>query len=102
MRFPNSMGTRREFLAKVGGPAVAAASTRPAQSSKPPSRQRPGTVQTVQGRISASKLGFTLPHEHICASSAGFWQAWPEFFGGGANFISKVVQKLKVAKDEGV
>jgi len=56
----------------------------------------------VQGPIEASKLGFTLPHEHICASSAGFWQVWPEFFGGRANFINRVVEKLKVARDEGV
>ena len=102
MRFPNSMGTRREFLARVAEIAVAAASTRAAQASKASSRQRPGTVQTVQGPISASKLGFTLPHEHICASSAGFWQAWPEFFGGRATFIKKVVGKLEAARDEGV
>jgi phosphotriesterase-related protein len=102
MRFPNSTGTRREFLAQVAGAAVAAASTRAAEASKSPSRQHAGTVQTVQGPISASKLGFTLPHEHICASSAGFWQAWPEFFGGRATFINKVVGKLKAARDEGV
>lgn len=52
--------------------------------------------------MAASKLGFTLPHEHICVSSAGFWQAWPEFFGGRASFIAKVVEKLRTAKREGV
>ncbi len=67
-----------------------------------PTRRAPGVVQTVQGLLDASKLGFTLPHEHICASSAGLWQVWPEFFGGRANFISKVVGKLKAARDEGV
>src|SRR5205807_734581 len=49
-----------------------------------------------------STLGFTLPHEHVCASSAGFWDVWPEFFGGRANFVSKVVDNLKAAKAEGV
>ena len=101
-RFPNSMGTRREFLTQVAGAAVAAVSTRTAHALKGSSRQRPGTVQTVQGPIHASKLGSTLPHEHICVSSAGFWQAWPEFFGGRAAFINKVVGKLKEARGEGV
>jgi len=66
-------------------------------------RGRPrGIVQTVRGPVDASKLGFTLPHEHVCASSAGYWQAWPEYFGGRASFISNVVEKLKTAKREGV
>ncbi len=51
--------------------------------------------------MDASKLGFTLPHEHICASSAGFMENWPEFFGGRANFISMVVDKLKAVRGEG-
>jgi len=103
------MGTRREFLGKIAGVSVAAASARAtcASNATAPvhtgiSKRTPGIVQTVQGPIEASKLGFTLPHEHICASSAGFWQVWPEFFGGRANFINKVVEKLKVARDEGV
>lgn len=96
------MGTRRHFLAQVAEAAGAVTSARAAWASQVPSLQRRGTVQTVQGSIEASKLGFTLPHEHVCASSAGFWQAWPEFFGGRANFIRKVVDKLKAARDEGV
>ena len=31
------------------------------------------TVNTVLGPIDTSKLGFTLSHEHIIASSAGVW-----------------------------
>jgi phosphotriesterase-related protein len=58
------------------------------------------SVQTVQGPIDAAKLGFTLPHEHICPSSAGFMQTWPEFFGGRAKFIDKVVEKLKAVHEE--
>ena len=72
----------------------------PVQAS--PVLRRRGIVHTVRGPIDASKLGFTLPHEHICASSAGFWQVWPEFFGGRANFIRQVVSKLKTMRDEGV
>src|ERR1035438_9253532 len=93
------MWTRREFLMQTAAASVVAAtSVRTAHAAKTttptqatPTRRIPGVVQTVQGPLNASKLGFTLPHEHICASSAGFMQTWPEFFGGRANFISKVV-----------
>src|SRR5262245_8573828 len=60
------------------------------------------TVHTVLGPIETSKLGFTLSHEHIIASSAGVWQAWPELFGGHAKFITTASDQLKRAKDEGV
>jgi phosphotriesterase-related protein len=60
------------------------------------------TVQTVLGPVDSSKLGFTLSHEHINASSAGIWQAWPALLGGRATFIANAVDQLKRAKDEGV
>ncbi len=72
------------------------------QRAVPATSPRKGTVQTVRGPLDASKLGFTLSHEHICASSAGFWQAWPELFGGRAQFVRTAVDQLKQAKDEGV
>ena len=61
-----------------------------------------GMVNTVLGPVNPDQLGFTLPHEHVCASSAGFWQAWPEFFGGRTEFVALAVDKLKAAKAEGV
>jgi phosphotriesterase-related protein len=67
-----------------------------------PHRRRPGIVQTVQGPIDASRLGFTLTHEHIFATSAGYWQYWPEYFGGRAPFIAKAVDRLKAVKASGV
>src|SRR5262249_14941502 len=103
------MLTRREFLAQtaaaaIAGPTIGAARAEDARalSQTAPSRRTPGIVQTVQGPLDASKLGFTLPHEHIYAGSAGFLQVWPEFFSGRANFVAKVVDKLKAAKDGGV
>jgi phosphotriesterase-related protein len=100
------MTTRREFLMQTGSAGVLAAVSTPAVHAAATqariARRTAGVVQTVQGPLDASKLGVTLPHEHICASSAGFWQAWPEFFGGRSNFIAKVVDKLKAARDEGV
>jgi len=104
------MLTRREFLMQSAAAAIAAPATVSAASAEnahalsqtAPSRRTPGIVQTVQGPLDASKLGSTLPHEHIYAGSAGFLQVWPEFFGGRANFIAKVIDKLKAAKDEGI
>lgn len=61
-----------------------------------------GRVETVLGPIDVARLGFTLSHEHIAAASAGMWQAWPEFFGGRAQFVNVAVDQLKEAKDEGV
>lgn len=82
-----------------GGPALAGGAT---QRSPARGAPRKGTVQTVRGPIDTAKLGFTLSHEHICASSAGVWQAWPELFGGRARFVRTAVDQLKQAKDEGV
>lgn len=101
--------TRREFI-QAAAAGVAAVTTqqfsRAATSAQAPSakpfKHSSGIVQTVQGALDASRLGFTLPHEHVCASSAGFWQVWPEFFGGRASFVSKVVDRLKAARDGGV
>jgi phosphotriesterase-related protein len=98
------MSTRREFLLKTGAASlVLAAPVRTSFASNATATRRiPGIVQTVHGPLDASKLGLTLPHEHICASSAGIMQIWPELFGGRASFIAKVVDKLKTARDEGV
>jgi phosphotriesterase-related protein len=93
------MRTRRQFLGHVAGAGVAAAFQTPTDN---PAPRRRGIVHTVQGPMDASKLGFTLPHEHICVSSPGFWQVWPEYFGGRAYFIGHVVTKLKTMRDEGV
>lgn len=59
-------------------------------------------VNTVLGPVDAARLGFTLSHEHVCAASPGVWQAWPELFGGRAQFVKIAVDQLKRAKDEGV
>ena len=90
---------RREAIRRVAGglgaafslAANAEISSAQAQGSTAPAPRKPGTVQTVLGPIDASKLGYTLTHEHLCATSAGYWQAWPQYFGGRANFIAKIV-----------
>jgi phosphotriesterase-related protein len=89
--------TRREALGRVAA-AVSIASMGKVETAA----QRKTTVQTVLGPIDTSKLGFTLSHEHIIASSAGIWQAWPELFGGRATFLATASDQLKRARDEGV
>ncbi|GIL41766.1 phosphotriesterase family protein [Roseiterribacter gracilis] len=89
------MTTRREFLTRTAAACILA----PSVTAHAAARK---TVQTVLGPIDAAKLGFTLPHEHLCASSAGFWQVWPEYFGGRKKFVEKAVAKLKAARAEGV
>jgi phosphotriesterase-related protein len=100
--------TRREIIGRVAAGLGAAALFRPADTLSAAQRAatalaaRRTSVQTVLGPIDTSKLGFTLSHEHIAASSAGIWQAWPELLGGRAKFISMAADQLKRAKDEGV
>jgi phosphotriesterase-related protein len=97
------MTTRREFLAQAAGAGFAATQVlaAPTKAQTNRAQRARGVVHTVQGPIDASKLGFTLPHEHICPSSAGFMQTWPEFFGGRARFIDQVVDKLEAVREEG-
>jgi phosphotriesterase-related protein len=88
--------TRREFLTQLAGASLCALVPTAMRSSAP------GVVQTVRGPIDAAKLGFTLPHEHIFAASAGVLQTWPELVGGRPAFRDRVVSKLKALKAEGV
>lgn len=91
------MTTRREFLEAAALGMAAGAIPRAARAA-----QSRGLVQTVLGPVDPGSLGFVLPHEHICASSTGFIQAWPEFFGGREKFVTLAVEKLRQAKAEGV
>ena len=56
-------------------------------------------VQTVLGPLDASKLGYTLPHEHV-ADGPYFLNKWPA--GGRAEFTAKAVEKLKQVRAAGV
>src|SRR5579863_1960451 len=56
-------------------------------------------AQTVVGPLDASKLGFTLPHEHI-ADGPYYLNKWPK--GGRAGFVAKAVEKLKLVQAAGV
>jgi phosphotriesterase-related protein len=95
------MPTRRAFFLQSAAAAVASG-TGTISASASLASQKPGVVQTVTGPIPTEKLGFVLPHEHVCAASAGMWDVWPEIFGGRTAFATKAVDKLKAVKDAGV
>jgi phosphotriesterase-related protein len=86
------MVSRREFLTRTTAAAVLAATS--VQCAHAP-KARAGFVQTVLGPLDASKLGFTLTHEHICRCPLNV-------FGDRANAVAKAVDKLKEARDAGV
>ena len=58
-------------------------------------------VETVLGPIDTSRLGFTLPHEHI-ADGPYYLNKWPKAWGGRAEFVAKAVEKLKLVRAAGV
>ena len=57
-----------------------------------------GIAQTVLGPLDASKLGFTLAHEHIADASYDL-KKWPN---SRADFVAAAVAKLKLARDAGI
>jgi phosphotriesterase-related protein len=102
------MTSRREFL--IGTTAaglVAAESLRVAHAAKAnPGLDESmvthgGVVQTVLGPIDASKLGFTLTHEHVVpADSEG--PGSRKTFSSRAISVADAVDKLKAARDAGI
>ena len=102
------MPTRRDFLGQSALACLAAsqyvspgaAPTASRLSARAQATRR--LVHTVLGPVEPSSLGVTLPHEHLFASSAGFWQAYPDHFGGRTRFLATVTDRLKALHDEGV
>ena len=96
------MTTRREFLKQTTAASALAATSIPiahtskAHASPSPVKTKPtSVVQTVLGPVDASKLGFTLTHEHVGNGSV-------KIFGSRDNCVAKAVDKLKQAKDAGI
>lgn len=91
------MNTRREFLTQV-----AAAGALVAASPLPNAASGTSFVQTVLGPIDASKLGFTLTHEHLGGWTPDFQAKWPKSAGGRAGYVQQAVEKLNGIRDAGV
>ncbi len=91
-----TLTTRREFFSQAVAASLAASSAVDGRVAITPTHQRAArVVQTVLGPLDASKLGFTLAHEHICRNP-------PSNLGGKANSVAKAVAKLKEARDAGI
>jgi phosphotriesterase-related protein len=88
------MATRRQFLIQTAAGGIAAMCFRTAQASR-------AIAQTVLGPIDASRLGFTLSHEHL-ADGAYYWNKWPKAQGGKAEFVARAVDELKIIKAAGI
>ena len=100
------MTTRREFLLGTMAAGIAAAIFRPVAGTSEAAGvnglpSHAGIAQTVLGSLDASKLGFTLPHEHV-AEGAYYLSKWPKAWGGKAEFVAKAIDKLKLVGAGGV
>lgn len=85
------MTSRRQFLAQ----AVAMAMVRPAMGAA-------GIAQTVLGPLEASRLGVTLPHEHVADAPFYHLPKWPKAQGGAAAFAAAAVEKLNRVRAAGI
>lgn len=90
------MTNRREFLNRTAAAGIAVALLPPAAQAAPPP-----VAQTVLGPLEASKLGFTLPHEHL-AEGAYYLKRWPKAWGGRAEFVAHAVDRLKAVRAAGI
>jgi phosphotriesterase-related protein len=97
MAYGAEVTTRRQFLKRMIATSMGAALSGSASGSA----RDAGTVQTVLGALAASRLGFTLTHEHI-ADAPGVLKRWPEAWGGRAGLVDKAVERLKAIEAAGV
>lgn len=100
------MTSRREFLKRTAAIGITAAIFRPVAGASEAAgvnglAGHPGIAQTVLGPLDASKLGFTLAHEHI-ASGPYYLPKWPGAWGGRTEFVDKAVEKLKLVRAAGI
>jgi len=86
--------TRRDFLLQTAAGALAA--TGISTIAEATTNQRtPRVVQTVLGPVDASKLGFTLTHEHVVPGSR-------KIFSSRESSVADAIDKLKAARDAGI
>lgn len=64
--------------------------------------QAMGMAQTVLGPLDVSRLGLTLPHEHIADAPRFHLPKWPRAWGGRTEFTAKAVEKLKRMRAAGI
>jgi len=94
------MTTRRQFLTQTMATGIAAAI--PAANAAGANDLPGGMAQTVLGPLDASKLGFTLPHEHIADGPYFYLPKWPAAWGGRAEFTAKAVERFELVRTAGI
>lgn len=94
--------SRREFLTQTVSAGIAAAAVlRPIASAAQAGGGLRVHAQTVLGPLDASKLGYTLTHEHI-ADGPYVLDRWPKPLGGRAGLVAKAVERLKLVRAAGI
>ncbi len=92
------MTNRRDFLKRTAATGVVAAMARPLAGAA----RATGLAQTVLGPLDVSRLGLTLPHEHIADAPRFHLPKWPKAWGGRTEFTAKAVEKLKRMRAAGI
>jgi len=92
---------RRSVLAQIVASGVSATAFGPTAFAGHAKAFTGPTAQTVLGPVEVSRLGFTLPHEHI-ADGPGFLGKWPKAWGGTAGFTKRAVEKLNLVRASGI
>jgi phosphotriesterase-related protein len=96
------MTRRREFLKQTAAAALLQPVTGAARAAGINSLpRRAGIAQTVLGPLDASRLGFTLAHEHV-ADGPYVLDRWPKAWGGRAEFVARALALLKDVKAAGI
>ena len=91
---------RRNVLAQMVASGVSATAFGPTAFAGHAKAFTGPTAQTVLGPVEVSRLGFTLPHEHI-ADGPSFLGKWPKAWGGTAGFTKRAVEKLNRVRASG-
>lgn len=97
--------TRRDLLMQ-GAACTAAIMTssamaRPSLAASGSSPGKGGQVESVLGPLDASRLGFTLAHEHV-ADAPGVLGRWPKSWGGEPGLVERAASALQRARTAGV
>jgi phosphotriesterase-related protein len=97
------MKDRRHLLKQTGAAAIAAMLQPGAGLAQTADARRlpRGSAQTVLGPVDASRLGFTLAHEHV-ADAPGVLDRWPKEWDGRTGLVARAVDTLEPLKAAGV
>jgi phosphotriesterase-related protein len=93
------MLNRRELVKQALATGVSVVAFPQLGQAESVSESPPALAQSVLGPLDASKLGYTLPHEHI-ADGPYYLDKWPK--GSRAEFTSQAVIRLKQVRAAGI